>query len=42
VAIDRSTPYRGLAVVALAQADALAAADAIGVYRPTTVSHKPL
>jgi hypothetical protein len=42
VAIDRSTPYRGLAVVAPARADALAAADAIGVYRPTTAPHKPL
>jgi hypothetical protein len=42
VAIDRSTPYRGLAVVAPAQVQALAAAHAIGVYRPTTASHKPL
>ena len=42
VAIDRSTPFRGIAVVAPAQAAALPPAGAIGVYRPTTAAHKPL
>ncbi len=41
VAIDRSTPYRGIATVEPAHADALAAAHSIAVYRPATTCHKP-
>ena len=41
VGIDRSTPYRGIAVVDDAQADSLAGSAAIGVYRPATPRHVP-
>ena len=43
VAIDRSTPYRGVAVVTDDAVSALApaAAAAIAVYRPATACHKP-
>lgn len=37
--IDRSTPYRGIAVVEHAAADALSAAD-VGVYRPVTPAYR--
>jgi hypothetical protein len=36
VAIDLSTPYRGIAIVKRAAAEALAADATIGVYRPVT------
>lgn len=39
--IDRSTPYRGIAVVEDAQARNLDQAFRIGVYRPATICHKP-
>jgi len=42
VAIDRSTPYRGLAVVSAVPEQAAALAQAIAVYRPATGCHKPL
>jgi hypothetical protein len=40
VALDRSTPYRGIAIVSEAQASDLGGADAIGVYRAATPCHK--
>lgn len=36
VGIDRSTPYRGIAIVKRAAADMLAADGSIGLYRPVT------
>lgn len=39
--IDRSTPYRGIAVVKHAAADALSAAD-VGVYRPVTLAYRAM
>lgn len=41
VGIDRSTPYRGIAVVEAARAHSLEAAQSIALYRPATVCHKP-
>lgn len=41
VAIDRSTPYRGLAVVDETLAGSLDAAQGIAVYRPSTTCQKP-
>lgn len=41
VGIDRSTPWRGIAIVGEAQARALADDGAIGVYRPATACCKP-
>ena len=40
VAIDRSTPYRGIAVVTQAAADDMAAED-VAVYRPVTARLMP-
>lgn len=39
VGIDRSTPYRGIAVVREGHTQAAVGEDAIGVYRPTTRRH---
>jgi hypothetical protein len=36
VGLDRSTPYRGIAVVARAGAEAIAAGGGVGIYRPAT------
>lgn len=41
VGIDRSTPYRGIAVVEDTQARSLDPALGIGVYRPATPCHTP-
>lgn len=41
VGIDRSTPYRGIAVVDRGCAQALDGASAIAVYAPATACHKP-
>ena len=41
VALDRSTPYRGIAVVSEAQARDLAGEQNIAVYRPATPRHTP-
>jgi hypothetical protein len=41
VAIDRSTPYRGIAVVSLDEAEALDSALPVAVYRPATAYHRP-
>ena len=41
VALDMSTPYRGLAVVSEAQARDLGDSQAIAVYRPATPRHTP-
>lgn len=42
VAIDRSTPYRGLAVVPTIDAERLAQDGGIGIYRPVTPRLLPL
>lgn len=41
VGIDRSTPYRGIALVDAARARSLEAAQSIALYRPASVCHKP-
>ena len=41
VALDRSTPWRGIAVVSLDEAHALAPALAIALYHPATAYHQP-
>jgi hypothetical protein len=41
VALDRSTPYRGIAVVAHDEAHALDTALSIALYRPATAYHRP-
>lgn len=38
--LDRSTPYRGIAVVARARAETLAASGAVGIYRPATACNR--
>lgn len=42
VGIDRTTPYRGLAIVERAFAQKLSHASGIAVYTPATVCHKTL
>jgi hypothetical protein len=39
VGIDRSTPYRGIAVVPEAHAQKIVARHVVGVYRPATLRH---
>lgn len=41
VGIDRSTPYRGVAIVDPAATRALEPTDSIALYRPSTPCHKP-
>ena len=41
VAIDRSTAYRGIAIVEPEQANALSTGQEIAVYQPATACHKP-
>lgn len=41
VALDRSTPARGIAVVSPAEADALETGLSIALYRPATAYHQP-
>lgn len=41
VGIDRSTPYRGVAVVDRAFAQALETASGIAIYAPATACHRP-
>ena len=41
VAIDRSTPYRGIAIVDPTSAHVLEPTHSIAVYRPATTCHKP-
>lgn len=41
VAIDRSTPYRGIAVVTPEEADRIDSAPGVAVYRPATAYHRP-
>lgn len=41
VGLDRSTPYRGIAVVSRAAAEQSRASDAFGIYRPVTARHQP-
>jgi hypothetical protein len=36
VGLDRSTPYRGIAVVTRAAAGAIAGGGGVGIYRPAT------
>jgi hypothetical protein len=40
VGLDRSTPYRGIAVVSLAAAQESAATGAFAIYRPVTARHR--
>jgi hypothetical protein len=41
VGIDRSTPYRGIAVVAPAVADRARGHEDIAVYEPASAAYKP-
>ena len=41
VGIDRSTPYRGIAIAEPAAAGALKPTHSIALYRPSTTCHKP-
>jgi hypothetical protein len=40
VGLDRSTPYRGIAVVSRAAAEQSAVAGAFAIYRPVTARHR--
>jgi hypothetical protein len=41
VAIDRSTPYRGIAIVEPEEANAPGTSQSVAVYQPATTCHKP-
>jgi hypothetical protein len=40
VGLDRSAPYRGIAIVKRTDADRLGAASAVGIYRPVTAHNQ--